>query len=167
MGLVSLCLIFVNPLEAAEEIPVLEVEEESGHALPRGWELTTHHGTADLATVRETIGPVLRFHSNSSSFSIQKEITVDLRRTPWLTWDWKVTALPEGGSFTDSDADDQCAQLILAFSKRFWQMRKTVAYLWGGESPTGTMGDSAAGSLLPFVQMKAVVVRSGKRDLDK
>ncbi|MGH7182820.1 MAG: DUF3047 domain-containing protein, partial [Nitrospiraceae bacterium] len=158
---------FVSALAAAGEIPVLEFKENQSQAPPHGWELETHHGAAALTTVREDIGTALKLHADESSFSIQKYIEVDLRSTPWLVWQWKVTAVPEQGDFTKTERDDQCAQLILAFSKSVWEMQKAVSYIWGSTAPVGTMGDTAAGKLLPLLNLKAVVVRSGKQDMDK
>jgi len=163
---VSLCLQFVSLHATPIEVPVLEVEGQSDQATPQGWELTTHDGTAELTTVREEIGPTLKLHADKSSFFIQKEINVDLRHTPWLVWQWKVTALPEQGDFTRTEQDDQPAQLILAFSKSFWEIRKSVSYIWGNTFPIGTMEDTAAGALLPLIDLKAVVVRSGETDMD-
>ncbi|MEP6889971.1 MAG: hypothetical protein ABI955_04660, partial [Nitrospirota bacterium] len=60
------------------------------------------------------------------------------------------------GDFTNAEQDDQAAQLILAFSKSFWEMRKTVSYIWGSTAPIGTMGDTAAGEFLPLLDLKAV-----------
>lgn len=109
--IVSRCLHLLSLPAAAEEIPVLEVEEQPGLATPRGWELTTHDGSAELTTTREEHGPALKLHADKSSFSIQKEINVDLRLTPWLVWQWKVTALPKQGDFTRTEQDDQAARL--------------------------------------------------------
>ncbi|NOT22871.1 MAG: DUF3047 domain-containing protein [Nitrospiraceae bacterium] len=144
---------------------MLEVEEQPDQATPRGWELTTHDGSAELTTTREEHGPALKLHADKSSFSIQKEIDVDLRLTPWLIWQWKVTALPKQGDFTRTEQDDQAAQLILAFSKSFWEMQKSISYVWGNTFPIGTMDDTAAGALLPLLDLKAVVVRSGEKDM--
>ncbi|TKS59234.1 MAG: hypothetical protein EWM73_03322 [Nitrospira sp.] len=107
---VGLCLHFVSFPAAADEIPMLDVEEQLDQATPRGWESTTHHGVVGLVTVREEVGQALKLHADESSFSIQKEINVDLRLTPWLVWQWKVTALPEQGDFTRTEQDDQPAQ---------------------------------------------------------
>lgn len=161
------CFPLVDPLAAAEEIPLLEVDERPDQAVPPGWELATHHGTAGLEKVREDVGPALKLHADKSSFSMQKEIDVDLTRTPWLVWQWKVTAVPKQGDFTNTEQDDQPAQLIIAFSKRFWELRKSVSYIWGNTFPIGTMGDTAAADLLPLVKMKAVVIRSGQTDMGR
>lgn len=144
---------------------MLEVGERPDQAIPRGWELMTHDGTPELSIVREEIGQALKLHADKSSFSIQKEIDVDLRVTPWLVWQWNVTLLPKRGDFTLTKQDDQAAQLILAFSKSFWEIRKSVSYIWGNAFPIGTMGDTAAGALLPLLDLKAIVVRSGEKDM--
>jgi hypothetical protein len=81
-------------------------------------------------------------------------VHVDLKRFPVLTWKWKVTKLPEGGDFRKSDADDQAAQLFLAFSKT-----RAIVYIWDTSAPQGTMGNAAAPF---FMSIKAVVVRSGR-----
>jgi len=126
---VSLCLHLLSLPPVAEEIPVLENEEQTDQATPRGWELTTHDSTAGFTTVREEVGQALKLHADKSSFSIQKEINVDLRLSPWLVWQWKVTALPKRGDFTRIEQDDQAAQLILAFSKGFWEIRRSVSHI--------------------------------------
>ena len=136
----GLCLHLVTAIAAADEIPVLEFEEKQNQTPPRGWKLDTHHGAAALATIYEDVGTVLKLHADESSFSIEKSIDVDLKSTPWLVWQWKVTVVPEQGDFTNTEKDDQAVQLILAFSKSFWEMRKTVSYIWGSAPPSARWG---------------------------
>jgi len=65
-----------------------------------------------------------------------------------------VTKLPAGGDYRAPNADDQAAQLFLAFSKT-----RAIVYIWDTTAPQGTMGNAAAPF---FMSVKAVVVRSGK-----
>ena len=126
---------------------------------PAGWQLKEKSGKADVAVVKDEGLSAVRFRCDDASFSLQKEVNVDLKQFPVLTWKWKVTKLPAGGDFRKSSTDDQAAQLFLAFSKT-----RAIVYLWDTTAPRGTMGNAAAPF---FMSIKAVVVRSGKADAGK
>lgn len=121
--------------------------------VPRGWEVKEKSGTADFSIVNDGGIWALRLRSDKTSFSIQRPVTVDLRRHPLLTWKWKVTKLPLGGDFRHSKTDDQAAQLFLAFTKT-----RAIVYIWDTSAPQGLMQDAPAPF---FMTIKAVVVRSG------
>ncbi len=125
--------------------------------VPLGWQLNEKSGKADAAVVRDDDIAAARLRSANTSFSLQKEVRVDLKKYPVLTWKWKVTKLPVGGDFRSSSTDDQAAQLFLAFSKT-----KAIVYIWDTTAPKGTTGNAAAPF---FMTIKAVVVRSGKSDV--
>src|SRR5207247_8094914 len=63
---------------------------------------------------------VIKLRSDSSSLSLEKSILVDLKQTPYLEWEWKVTILPKEGTFTAAESDAQAAQLLVTFSKRLF-----------------------------------------------
>jgi hypothetical protein len=127
--------------------------------VPQGWQLKERSGKADFSVVKDGDLNAVRFRSADTSFSLEREVKVDLKQFPVLTWKWKVTKLPVGGDFRRSKTDDQAAQLFLAFSRT-----KAIVYIWDTTAPQGTMGNAAA----PFVMsIKAVVVRSGAADVGK
>ncbi len=130
-----------------------------GKGVPRGWQLKEKSGKADVAEVKDDGIAAVRLRSADASFSLQKEVQIDLKQYPILTWKWKVTKLPTGGDFRRSSVDDQAAQLFLAFSKT-----KAIVYIWDTTAPQGIMGNAAAPF---FMSIKAIVVRSGKDDAGK
>jgi hypothetical protein len=119
-----------------------------------GWQLKEKSGKADLTVVKDGDVSAVRLRSVNASFSLQKEVHVDLKQFPILTWIWKVSKLPEGGDFRKSNADDQAAQLFVAFSKT-----RAIVYIWDTTAPQGTVGSAAAPF---FMSIKTVVVRSGR-----
>ncbi len=127
--------------------------------VPAGWQLKEKSGKADFAVIKDGDLSVARLKSSNTSFSLQKEINVDVRQYPVLSWKWKVTKLPAGGDFRKSKTDDQAAQLFLAFSKT-----KAIVYIWDTTAPQGLMEDAPAP---PFMSIKAVVVRSGPGEMGK
>jgi hypothetical protein len=127
--------------------------------MPPGWELKVKSGKAAFDVMRDGDIPALRLKSVDSSFSLQGEVNVDVKRYPILSWKWKVTQLPKGGDFRKSRTDDQAAQLFVAFTKA-----KAIVYIWDTTAPQGLMEST---SPVPFMTVKVVVVRSGPAELGK
>jgi hypothetical protein len=125
--------------------------DENG--VPAGWQLKERSGKADFSIIKESGIYALHLRSEDTSYALQKPVNVDPRTYPLLSWKWKVTELPDGGDFRTSETDDQAAQLFVAFSDR-----KVIAYIWDSNAPQGLMEDACE---LPFVTIKAIVVRSG------
>ena len=139
---------------ASERVIVADFSGDLGNGgQPAGWQLHEKKGKADCAVIQDSGLPALRLRSEETSFALQKAVDINPLLYPVLSWKWKVTKLPQGGDFRKSAADDQAAQIFLAFSNR-----KTIAYLWDSTAPAGSV-DSASG--VPFVNIKAIVIRSG------
>lgn len=92
--------------------------------VPSGWEVKEKAGKADFTVIQEANVHALRLRSEGTSFSLQKQVDVDPRHFPLLTWKWKVTKLPEGGDVRKPHTDDQAAQLFVTFSNS-----KIIAYI--------------------------------------
>ena len=150
----------ITPSWASDRV-VINDFSKGGDAgeVPPGWELKEKSGKADCSVIKDADIYAVRLRSANTSFSLQKEVDVDVREYPVLTWDWKVTILPEEGDFRISRKDDQAAQLFLAFSKT-----KIMVYVWDTTAPQGLMQDAHSP---PFVDIKVVVVRSGPGDTGK
>ena len=129
------------------------------NGVPSGWEVKEKAGKADFSVVQEENVHALRLRSEGTSFSLQRSVDVDPRHFPLLSWKWKVTKLPEGGDVRKSHADDQAAQLFVAFSNS-----NVIAYIWDTNAPEGVVEDTR---LPPFLTIKALVVRSGYSEVGK
>jgi hypothetical protein len=124
-----------------------------------GWQLKEKSGKADVAVLKDGDVSAVRFRSVDASFSLQKEVHVDIKQFPILTWKWKVTKLPGGGDFRKSTTDDQASQLFVAFTKA-----KSIVYIWDTSAPQGLTEDTTP---VPFMHIKVVVVRTGAVDTGK
>ena len=158
---VLLFALIVAPMaQAGDSMVITDFSTSVGASgVPAGWELKEKSGKADFAVVKDGDVVAGRFRSANTSFSLQKEVKVDLKQYPWLTWKWKVTKLPAGGDFRKSKTDDQAAQLFVAFSKT-----KAIVYIWDTTAPAGLMEDT---SPVPFMTVKVVVMRSGPAEFGK
>jgi hypothetical protein len=152
--------VIVRPAWTEDRIVIADFASSVGTpGVPAGWQLKEKSGKADFSVVKDGDIAAGRFRSADSSFSLQKEVKVDLKQFPWLTWKWKVTKLPEGGDFRKSKTDDQAAQIFVAFSKT-----KAIVYIWDTTAPAGLMEST---SPVPFMTVKVVVQRSGPAELGK
>jgi len=151
---------FLSPAWASERVIVADFSSDIGNGgNPSGWQLHEKIGKADYKVIQDSGISALRLRSEETSFAFQKALDVNPQLFPVLSWKWKVTKLPDGGDFRRSSADDQAAQIFLAFSNR-----KTIAYIWDTTAPEGSVDNASA---IPFVSIKAIVVRSGPNDAGK
>jgi hypothetical protein len=135
---------------------VLDPAKPSAGRFPDGWELKVKSGPADVSTIQDGDAPVLHFKSVKSSFSLERNVDVDLAKMPYLTWHWKVTQVPKGGDFRHFWSDDQAAQVLVGFDERH-----VLTYIWDTTAPQGTM-ESASSP--PLIHIYAIVCRSGMAD---
>lgn len=145
----------IGSLYAGQEIIILGKGKTQTLA---EWDKPVHFGTGDWKVVDDGENQAIKLRTESSSFALEKSITVDLRQTPYLEWEWKVTVPPAGGNFSSPDTDDQAAQLLVVFPKTFFERRKVISYIWDPTAPKGTIG-AAAGPI--YLNVKAIVVESG------
>src|SRR2546430_17095804 len=80
-----------------------------------------------------------RLRSARGSVALHRDVIVDLREFPLLSWSWKVTRLPAAGDVRHAATDDQAAQGYLVFPR--WPSPLTrsdgIGYVWGSHAPTG------------------------------
>ncbi len=147
-------LFLAGPVWAEDSVVIADFSHGlSADGVPAGWQLKEKSGRADFAVVKDSDISAARFRSANTSFSLQKEVHVDLKQFPVLTWKWKVTKLPEGGDFRKAKTDDEAAQLFVAFTKT-----KSIVYIWDTSAPQGLMQDTTP---VPFMHIQVVVVQSG------
>ena len=168
---VALGLLLLGVLLGVTAIWAAEREQVLGFApgengVPEGWELFVNAGEADLALVKDGGGRALKLRSRASSFSLQRKVAIDLKRTPFVVWQWKVTELPQRGDFRQRATDDQAAQLYVVFS---WEVfrKEAIAYIWDSTAPEGTTARIPSPALYPFLNLHVVVVRSGEAERGK
>ncbi len=138
---------------------ILDIRGMQSNKLPEGWQLKVNSGTPDLAIVHEGRLNSLRLKSQKSSFGLERGLDIDVEQFPYLSWNWKVSQLPQGGDFRQSSTDDQAAQVLVAFSDR-----RVVSYLWDSSAPKGIMQSA---SWLPLVHIFGVVCRSGDAEANQ
>jgi hypothetical protein len=137
---------------------VLNTANWGAGRLPADWQIKVNHGKPEISVCTEDES-CLHLKSVKSSFALEHEVNLDPAQMPYLTWRWKVSRLPIGGDFRRANADDQAAQVMVAFADRH-----ILTYLWDSTAPKGVAQNA---SNIPLVHIFAVVCQSGAGDANR
>jgi hypothetical protein len=105
------------------------------------------------AIVQDGGRPVLRLATQGEAMRVGRGMTIDVRRTPWLAWEWKPLVLPTGGDVRDPKRNDQVGRVSVIF-----EGMKAVLYVWDTTAPVGARMEPDP---LDLFQRVLIVVRSG------
>ena len=157
-----LLLFFAVGAAGAAEKGILVVDRFSEGAdengLPKGWLLEKTPGPHSKVVVTQAKDfPFVKLQSAADAFGIKKEISFDIRKFPYLSWQWKADALPPKGDIRKRETDDQAGQIYVVFPKFPTTINsRSVGYIWDTHAPVNSMGTSTA-----YGKMKYVVLQSG------
>ncbi|MGH7332990.1 MAG: DUF3047 domain-containing protein [Candidatus Rokuibacteriota bacterium] len=131
--------------------------------VPAGWHLKEFAGRANVELVRDD-ALALRLRSDRASFVLSRDVQIDVQSHPWLSWSWKIVRLPSGGDVRSASADDQAAQLYVAFPR--WpapqERSEVIGYVWDTTAPAAMQVPSVRA---PNVRL--IVVASGTAGLGR
>ncbi len=131
--------------------------------VPDGWTLKEFTGRAAVELVREDGAVAIRLRSMQASFALYRDVIVDLREYPILTWRWKVVSLPAAGDVRAASTDDQAAQVYVVFPR--WPAplahSDVIGYVWDSRAPVGLQVESPKAA-----NVRIIVVESGRGRLD-
>lgn len=153
----------------ATAAPRVLVEDWSAHpvgstGLPAGWKGQNWGSPKYEFTIVNAEGQkALHMRSTNEGSTISREIKgmVDLKATPLLEWSWKVTVLPRNANSCRKAADDQAAQVYVAWPRFPEAVRsQIIGYVWDATQPAGTICTSEKTGTVTYV-----VVRSGPTGL--
>lgn len=98
--------------------------------------------------------------SRGTASGLYREIRVDLSRTPWLHWSWRVDRVLNGVDERTKAGDDYPARVYVVVSggAAFWKTRSLV-YVWSSNQPVGATWNNAFTS-----NARVMALRSGTWD---
>jgi len=159
-------------------------EATVGNQLPEGWKPLTFRNIDRYTLYRlvEDDGKVVvRAESDRSSSGLTREIRINPKEYPLVSWEWKVPKVLVKGDVSKKEGDDYPARVYITFeydSSRVGLIDKAkyeairlfygqypplgaINYIWESKAPVGTMVPN------PFTdQVVMFVLRSGEGDLN-
>ncbi len=161
-GFIAFSVIIPAHLRALpSQIPLTITGKIDGSGIPLGWELEVFQDPHKITLQSLQNGRFgIRLMSQASSFGLHKDLDVDLKQFPILSWKWKVDRVPPKGDIREKAKDDQAAQVYVVFPAWLRLRSLIVGYLWDSNAPAGTVADGH--SMNPT---KVIVLRSGTQHL--
>lgn len=142
MKLFTLLLILIASENASAE-SALPMGEFSSNRL-NDWEQKSFTGETRYRL--QTVGGVviLRADSHAAGSGLFKEQTIDLEKTPFLNWSWRIGNRLTGLNEQSKSGDDYAARIyvIVKGGLAFWQT-KAINYVWSSNSAKASVWPNA------------------------
>lgn len=125
-----------------------------------GWQTKSFKGETRYGFDEKSGQRALFADSRGAASGLYREIRVDLKRTPWLNWSWRVDRVLNGVDERGKAGDDYPARVYVVVSggAAFWKTRSLV-YVWSSAQPVGATWDNAFTG-----NAKVMALRSGTKD---
>ncbi|MBT4838668.1 MAG: DUF3047 domain-containing protein [Methylococcales bacterium] len=141
----------------AENIILSDFEQ---HQLSQ-WEEHEFNNKTNYSLIKENSQTILKASSIASASGLVKKIKINLNKTPYLNWSWKIQNTLKNTSETQKTGDDYPARIYVVISKGifFWKTR-SLAYVWSSHQAVNSHWFNAYTSNLTMV-----AANSGKQKI--
>lgn len=113
--------------------------------IPTEWESQVFDGEARYVVDRDGERAFVRAESEDAASCLYRKIEIDVNRTPYLRWSWRVDTLPElEASERTKPGDDYAARIYVVREGWLGQLTaKAVNYVWSSREPVGARWPNA------------------------
>ncbi|NOT83958.1 MAG: DUF3047 domain-containing protein [Methylococcaceae bacterium] len=123
------------------------------------WEAHVFQGKTDYALVTDAQSQqhVLKASSNDSASGLVKKQRIDLTKTPFITWRWKINNYLTAVQERTKAGDDYAARVYVVVDGGllFWQT-KSINYVWASNIPKQTVWPNAyAGDAVKMLALRS------------
>ena len=100
------------------------------------WETEYFSGETSYELTKIDNIQAIKAISNESASGLVRRMEVDLTKTPYLNWSWKVDSSLDGVDETKKSGDDYAARVYVVISGGFfvWKTR-AISYSWASKQP--------------------------------
>jgi hypothetical protein len=147
----------ISNIVAAEQSDYIQIGNFSSGQL-EGWNDKSFSGTTEYQIERLDNQQVLKAISQSAASGLFKEQKIDLLKTPFLNWKWRIDSRLGKINEQTKSGDDYSARIYVVISGgwQFWKT-KAINYVWASNSAKGkTWPNAFAGN-----NAMMIAIRSG------
>lgn len=100
-----------------------------------GWKIRSFDGHTRYQVVALSGLPVLKAETQQSASALYREVDVDLRKTPYLNWSWRIENIHAIADQRVKAGDDFAARVYVVVKTGFlpWQTR-ALNYVWSNQA---------------------------------
>jgi hypothetical protein len=139
-GLLVSSALALSPEPAPERIVLEDFEGGPVDGLPPGWK-ARRYGEAERPPYRiqeEDGNLFLRAEDRGENVMLYKEVRWNAREYPYLSFRWRVRAVPEGADERLEDKADSAAGLYLSYRRKLGVVPESVKFVWSGSLAAGS-----------------------------
>ncbi|MCF6250464.1 MAG: DUF3047 domain-containing protein [Methylococcaceae bacterium] len=143
MKLFSLTLTFLSIIAFAVNAADIQIGHFSSGNLDQ-WKNKTFSGKTDYQIIQLNNTQVLKAESHSTASGLFKEQQIDLRKTPFLNWRWRIDNRLEKNNEQSKSGDDYSARVYVVINGgwAFWKT-KAINYVWASNTVKGSSWPNA------------------------
>ncbi len=164
-------LLFIIALFAQSSLADQHIVGEFSQGQLEGWQEKSFSGRTEYRLVKQDGRQVLRAVSHASASGYAREIRIDLNKTPYLNWSWKIDTPLLGLQEKTRSGDDYAARIyvVLEGGIFFWNTL-ALNYVWSGSQPVGSSWPNAFSDHAVLLAVESGAKHAGqwrqyKRDL--
>lgn len=133
-----------------------------------GWEAKEFKGKTDYSIAYVEARKVLVAKSSASASAMLRRIEVDLEKTPWLNWTWRIDDTLGTLNERSKGGDDYSARVYVVISGGifFWKTR-ALNYVWSSNQPVGSYWPNAYASNAVMLALQSGRKERGKWIFEK
>ena len=123
--------------QAVAEDLVVKISDFSSGNLEH-WDTKVFKDLTHYRIVEQNNRKVLQANSQAAASGLYRELRIDLDKTPYLNWSWRIENTLDGLNEQSKSGDDYAARVYVIVSGgfAFWRT-KALNYVWSGNSPKG------------------------------
>jgi hypothetical protein len=159
--LASLAATAILAFPARDTLVLEDFEESPVKGLPIGWRARGFkHGEKAPYWIEEENGNrFLRAEDRGENVMLYKEVRWNAREYPYLSFRWRIRAVPEGADERFEHKADSAAGLYLSYRRKLGIVPESVKFVWSGSIAAGS-AFRRAGIGMPWT----IVAGSGEPD---
>jgi len=150
--------VLIAELNEAGSILIDDFSDLGTDGYPQNWIWKKDENDEILFTVEEEGGNrYLKAKDRGGSVTYGKEFRWNIKRYPYISWRWRVHALPPGGDERFNETNDSAAAVYILYDRNFLGVPKVLKYVW-----STTLAEGTATRRKGIGRPWAVVAKSGE-----
>jgi len=156
---IALMALFAAGSASAASVDIIDFSHDALH----DWETRKFQGETRYRLVHDAAVPCIRADSNASASGLFRKIRIDLEKTPYLHWRWRVEHPLANPHEREKQGDDFAARIYLIVSGGlfFWNTR-AINYVWADQQPLDASWDNPYTSHSAMLAVESGAAHAGK-----
>ena len=127
------------------------------------WKTETFSGETTYEVISIDNQPAIKASAEQSASGLVRKMKIDLTKTPYMNWSWKVDNVLKDVDETVKSGDDYAARVYVVISGGmfFWRTR-AISYAWASQQPKDSIWPNAFTDRAVMVAVESGAEKTGQ-----